>query len=981
MSARWPRGRLLAAGVAVLAVFSASSAGATGATLPVYVADSGGFSSVLAYGQGQTVTASELAKYEALGTVPRSFVNEAGLYNSAIAGADHLTASNLSSVFKPSSFLPENAPGSILESPTPGVVIARDPTYQVPRIYGQTRAKVMWGAGFAQAQDRLFFMDVLRRVAEGTLAALLGPSAVPGDSAALGINDLSPAALTAEADALPATEGAQGAQALADMTNFVAGINAYIQLTRTDPAKYLPAEYPALGTLPTPWTLADTVAEAYLLIGQFTVSGGGAAQQALILDGLRARLGTKEGDAVYTDLRNAENPTAPTTTSQYFPSNNPTPNGRSEALLDPGSMQLRNAVVSTSPAAPPVPGGPNPNAAPAPAPAWVRELARTRLALPHEDSNAILVSAAHSTSGHPLAVMGPQVGYYSPEILMEEELHAPGIQIAGIVFPGATPYPVIGHGLDFAWTGTTAMGDNQDVYAELLCNPDGSPASYSSTHYVYKGACIPFTSRRYTETTPYAPTSPTTPPESITLATLSSVHGPVFAYAKAGTSPVALTTATAVYHHAVRSVIAFMLAAEDRIDSPASFIAAFRQFTGNENWFYLDSKNIAWIQSGWFPVRAPGTDIDVPIWGTGQFDWQGFNPTTFAYDRLPPSANPTATNPPQGYLISWNNKAAPGWQAPPGVWVFGSVQRVSLLEDPLVAALARGKLTLAEVARVNLDGATRDLHGAAVLPSLLRVLGTPPADLAGAVSVLQAWTASGAHRRDTTGKGYYNQSAAVLLMDAWWPQVISGIFAPTLGSSLLNEIGSDELAPLNAAPTYSGYFNGWDGQVLTDLQQVLGERVADPTSRVYCGGGSLSACRAILAAGLRTAIAEVTKAQGTAVMANWRKPVFCPNNPSSCDEIVPTAAGAVATPAQPFENRGTYQQAVEITSSVGRGAVGFSTAPARTQPARPSGHPVAQPAALALTGGDPALPGLGLALLVAAGWLARRRRAAGKRSS
>ena len=47
-------------------------------------------------------------------------------------------------------------------SPRPGVRIVRDKAHNVPHVSGDTRADTMFGAGYATAQDRLFFMDVLR---------------------------------------------------------------------------------------------------------------------------------------------------------------------------------------------------------------------------------------------------------------------------------------------------------------------------------------------------------------------------------------------------------------------------------------------------------------------------------------------------------------------------------------------------------------------------------------------------------------------------------------------------------------------------------------------------------------------------------------------------------------------------------------------------------------------------------------------------
>jgi acyl-homoserine lactone acylase PvdQ len=145
------------------------------------------------------------------------------------------------------------------ESPRSGLTIVPQAPYDVPRIYGATRADAMCGAGFVTAEDRLFFMDVLRHTAEGTTAELLGPSAASADSTQLGLQDASPQQLTDQMDSLPKTMGAEGAQTLNDIEQYVAGINAFINLTQIDPAR-LPAEYPALGITPKSWTLADSAA-------------------------------------------------------------------------------------------------------------------------------------------------------------------------------------------------------------------------------------------------------------------------------------------------------------------------------------------------------------------------------------------------------------------------------------------------------------------------------------------------------------------------------------------------------------------------------------------------------------------------------------------------------------------------------------------------------------------------------------------------
>jgi acyl-homoserine lactone acylase PvdQ len=99
---------------------------------------------------------------------------------------------------------------------------------------------------------------------------------------------------------------------------------------------------------------------------------------------------------------------------------------------------------------------------------------------PHA-SNWELVPARNSKSGRPIGVLGPQVGYYNPQILMEEDLHGPGFDARGATFPGVNLMVQLGHGRDYAWSATTATSDNVDTFAEVLCQDDH--------HYMYKGQC------------------------------------------------------------------------------------------------------------------------------------------------------------------------------------------------------------------------------------------------------------------------------------------------------------------------------------------------------------------------------------------------------------------------------------------------------------------------------------------------------------
>src|SRR3954467_15950687 len=676
--------------LAVVAVLLSALALAPAAHADGPYGDAGGFYSVLGVGQGETVNAVDFAQYELTGAPPPSFVNQLDMYSGVSRGADTLTVGTLTNYWKHSSFrTPGEDNGGGTEMPRAGVTIVRDARFRVPRVYGNTRSDVMWGAGYATAEDRLFLMDAIRRLAEGRSAELLGAAAIGDDSTQLGHQDVSDQELVDQFNALPQTMGAEGAQARQDYLDYIDGINAYIDEARRDPSK-MPAEYPALGlALPT-WRLADSLQEALYLIAQFTANGGGELRTAQLMSDFQARFGRK-WRAVYDDFRRAEDPETTTVVPRRFPSDRPGRPGVAAAMPDAGAGVKRDAVVGGTPQASQA------ARADSALPSWTQGLRRIHL-LPRHASNALLVDAAHSADGRPVAAMGPQVSYYSPEVFLEYELHGGGIDVSGVSFPGASPYALIGHGKEFAWTGTTPNGDTVDTFAEKLCNPDGSAPSFDSTNYVRDGKCVPFDVRDQSVTTPTGAGNPA-PPQTFTLRAMRSVHGPVNHFGTVKGQPVAFTESHVTTGREAQSLLAFMRLAENAPTDGRSFQQAMRAYSGMEKWFYVGRKDIGWLQSGVFPRHAKGTDLDLPIWGTGPYDWKGL---------LPAGANPREVNPRQGYLVSWNNKEAPGWRSPPGTWSFGPAHRALPVSRPLRLILKRRKATLVDVAQIAGRAATAD---------------------------------------------------------------------------------------------------------------------------------------------------------------------------------------------------------------------------------------------------------------------------------
>jgi len=212
---------------AIAGAVAPASASAQG-TPPIDVPIFGQFRSVLAQGEGQSVTASDFAQYEATGQPPESFVSQQPLYVDIMPHAGSLTPSDLDTYYKDTNF--GSMPGGVAstETPLPGVHIYRDATYGMAHIYGDTRYDVMFGAGYASAEERLFLMDAIRRTAKGTLAGLLGPSAASDDANQLTDQDFSDQELTDQFNQLDERFGAAGERCQADIQAYIDGINARI---------------------------------------------------------------------------------------------------------------------------------------------------------------------------------------------------------------------------------------------------------------------------------------------------------------------------------------------------------------------------------------------------------------------------------------------------------------------------------------------------------------------------------------------------------------------------------------------------------------------------------------------------------------------------------------------------------------------------------------------------------------------------------
>ena len=186
--------------------------------------------------------------------------------------------------------------------------IVRD-RFGVPHVFADTSRKdrlaaVAYAVGYAQAQDRLFELDIFRRAARGRLAEL----AVTG-APYLSMD------IDARRDGSTAEQLARNFRQLSPterraLRAFAAGINRRIAEVSADPSQ-LPFEF--AGQPPVPWDVTDTLAVGELELSRFGVGAGAELENARLLAELRSRFGDSAGRGVFDDLLWIEDPSAPVT--------------------------------------------------------------------------------------------------------------------------------------------------------------------------------------------------------------------------------------------------------------------------------------------------------------------------------------------------------------------------------------------------------------------------------------------------------------------------------------------------------------------------------------------------------------------------------------------------------------------------------------------------------------------------------------------
>lgn len=284
------------------------------------------------------------------------------------------------------------------------VTILRD-SFGIPHIYAQNESDLYRAVGFVMAQDRLWQMDLLRRVTQGRLSEILGKDQVT--------TDLLMRALRIEEKSEEILAGSDPGIVLA-LNSFAEGINYYIE-------NYpLPPEYKILGYKPEPWQPVHSINLIGYMAWDLT-SGWGTE---ILIYNLKREVSESQIAALIPDMKNQK--------TAIYPDVGPVDIQVEKTLLS-GSEQLEKLGVEV-----------------------------------FHGSNNWAVSGKKSKTGQPLLANDMHLGLFAPGIWYQVHQHVDGkLNVTGLAVPGQ-PFVIAGHNDSVAWGMTNVMVDDIDFYAETL---------------------------------------------------------------------------------------------------------------------------------------------------------------------------------------------------------------------------------------------------------------------------------------------------------------------------------------------------------------------------------------------------------------------------------------------------------------------------------------------------------------------------------
>jgi len=294
-----------------------------------------------------------------------------------------------------------------VESPY-GAAEVRYDEYGTPHVTADGERALYFAVGYAQAADRLFQMDLQRRVMRGRLSDVVGEATLDSDEFHVRMDFAEGAA--ANLELLAGTEAGRVVEAFAE------GVNAHVE------REALPIEFGLLDYEPDPWSPADTMLMesqiAWALTGSF---------RTLERELVAAELGPEAAAELYPSRLDHDAPIIR--------------DGTGGRRLDGRSVDPRGEFADAE------------------LYEWLSAFESPR----GVGSNSWVVSGEHTASGRPLVANDPHLSLSAPPVWYEMNLRTDDLSVRGVTFPGV-PFVVIGENDAGAWGFTNSGADVIDFY-------------------------------------------------------------------------------------------------------------------------------------------------------------------------------------------------------------------------------------------------------------------------------------------------------------------------------------------------------------------------------------------------------------------------------------------------------------------------------------------------------------------------------------
>lgn len=466
----------------------------------------------------------------------------------------------------------------------------------IPYIEAKNDADLFFAQGYVTAQDRLWQMDLFRRVARGETAEIFGKVALEEDRRwrKLGFAQI-------------VEEGWKTSkpEIRAAMENYARGVNAYLA-TLDD--KSLPVEFQILQFRPREWKPTDSV-----IVGAIFADALSTTWQQDLLKASLQSLPKEKLEMMFE-------PSAQDDVLLFGKDNEKVKGKSKNEKIVKSAISENSAITETLDFI-----------------ARAEEIRKNSLekigfyAENLAASNNWVISGKRTLEGKPILANDPHLRPSQPPIWYMVHLHSPNVKVAGVTSAGV-PGVLLGHNEYFAWGATNVGPDVQDLYLETFNekNQYKTPKGWEEAK-VRKEEIKVRKSATSTET------------ETEILEVVTTRNGVIFAESEGKKYALRWTA----FDPKLSTFDAFFYI--NYAKNWEEFKNALRGYGGSmQNFIYADVKgNIGWYAAGKVPIRKTG-DGSLPYDGaTDAGEWVGFIP----FEELP-----HLYNPPEGFIVTANQR-------------------------------------------------------------------------------------------------------------------------------------------------------------------------------------------------------------------------------------------------------------------------------------------------------------------------------------